>query len=323
MVSFPLTLTGIVDGQVGDAVDWTTPFNETRTYLENLANGDQAFKQLNYGAASEVTISGGAITITASRHRVDTEGNSVADDLDTIIGGSDGDVLRLQLENASRSVTLRNSGGGSGNIRTADGSDIKLSSSNTFVDLTYDATNEIWMASVATSAIERNLSGLLIAKTNFSSVSTETISIPSNTFDVLDLTAMIKKTTSGVTSLTLKFNGDSASYIDQYTLFDPSLVPINTGGSGLSAGVGINVLGSNASSESFSLFRLTVYNVQLNLYKNYSYFGQTQSGGVANEITRGGGVWRNTDPINSISLILSAGNFDNNSWYAITGSRLF
>lgn len=68
---------------------------------------------MNFGPATDVTISGGAITATRSHMRVDTEGGASTDDLDTINGGQDGDWLMLRTESSSRDVTMKH---GTGNI---------------------------------------------------------------------------------------------------------------------------------------------------------------------------------------------------------------
>jgi hypothetical protein len=81
--------------------------------------------RLNLGAPATLGIVGGVITITASHHRVDTEGLASADDLDTINGGSPGDLLALRSVNSGRVVTLRH---GTGNLHL--GADYVLDSSN-------------------------------------------------------------------------------------------------------------------------------------------------------------------------------------------------
>lgn len=79
---------------------------------------------LRLGAATELTVAAGAVTVTRSRHTVDTEGDAATDDLGTISGGLEGDLLQLLAENAARIVTLKH---GTGNIRTHDGQDVDLS----------------------------------------------------------------------------------------------------------------------------------------------------------------------------------------------------
>lgn len=70
----------------------------------------------NYGLAVELAIASGVVTITRAYHTIDTEGDAASDDLDTINGGSAGDVIILQAANASRTVVCKD---GTGNLRLA------------------------------------------------------------------------------------------------------------------------------------------------------------------------------------------------------------
>lgn len=65
------------------------------------------------GTATSQTISGGVITATTTRTIVDTEAAAAADDLDTVNGGQDGDILILRATNAARVVTVKD---GTGNL---------------------------------------------------------------------------------------------------------------------------------------------------------------------------------------------------------------
>lgn len=104
-------------------------YNNLRTdALRLLATNSQA-----------VTLSGGAITVSGSygRYVVDTEGGASADDLDTISGGTAGDMIVLTAANASRVPRIRS---GADNIVTADGSHFKLRTTEALV-LLYNGTN--------------------------------------------------------------------------------------------------------------------------------------------------------------------------------------
>ena len=75
-----------------------------------------------------VTIASGAITRTASVHVVDTEGGAGTDDLHTISGGVEGDILVLYSSVAARDTTVKDQTTlGSGNINLAGGADFSLS----------------------------------------------------------------------------------------------------------------------------------------------------------------------------------------------------
>jgi len=90
-------------------------------------NGARMEGMLNFGdlnaTGSTLTISSGAITVTKSFHKIDTEGSAAADDLTTINGGHAGDILILQSTSNSRDITLKQVDP-SGNLKI--GSDIVL-----------------------------------------------------------------------------------------------------------------------------------------------------------------------------------------------------
>ncbi len=65
------------------------------------------------GPATSLVISNGSITVTGSYHLVDTEGATPTDDLTTINGGSNGQLLFLRTTNNARDVTLKT---GTGNL---------------------------------------------------------------------------------------------------------------------------------------------------------------------------------------------------------------
>ena len=90
----------------------------------------------------ELTISSGAITITGVAHTVDTESDASSDDLDTINGGSDGELLILRAAHADRTVVVKD---GTGNIETSGGGDISLSDTDQAIFLQYDAELSKWL----------------------------------------------------------------------------------------------------------------------------------------------------------------------------------
>jgi hypothetical protein len=75
-----------------------------------LADGTRDLTKLVYEDTTELTISGGSITVTQSTHTVDTEGEVGADNLTTIAGGAAQQKLYLYAEDAGRVVTIRDSG---------------------------------------------------------------------------------------------------------------------------------------------------------------------------------------------------------------------
>ena len=86
----------------------------------------------NLGSPTELTIASGAITATQSNHTVDTESDAASDDLDTINGGTEGDILVLRAISGARTVVVKT---GTGNIRC--GLDVSLDSALDTVTLVY------------------------------------------------------------------------------------------------------------------------------------------------------------------------------------------
>ncbi len=92
-------------------------------------------------AATELTIDTGAITKTRCYHDVDTESDAETDDLDTISGGAEGDILFIRPENTARTVVVKHN---TGNIWNPSGEDITLDDIDDGVLLLYGA-NSKWL----------------------------------------------------------------------------------------------------------------------------------------------------------------------------------
>ena len=104
-------------------------------------NSSPIFGTTKLKITTELTIATGAITKTQTLHRIDTEADAASDDLDTINGGSDGDILIIRAENAARTVILKD---GTGNLDLWAG-DIELDDLDKYLILTYDGTLTKWI----------------------------------------------------------------------------------------------------------------------------------------------------------------------------------
>ena len=91
---------------------------------------------LRLPAATELTIATGAVAAIQSHHTIDTESNAASDDLDTISGGSAGDILVIQPANDARDVVAKD---GSGNLKLAG--DMTMDSDSDTLTLLSDGTN--------------------------------------------------------------------------------------------------------------------------------------------------------------------------------------
>jgi len=89
---------------------------------------------LSPNASSELTIAAGVITVTQTYHTVDTQADAGSDELDTIAGVSEGQIVILAAEHTDRTVILKH---GTGNLVL--GCDISLDDTNKHVALICDA----------------------------------------------------------------------------------------------------------------------------------------------------------------------------------------
>ena len=83
----------------------------------------RSLTQWKFKAATELTISSGAITATQSMHTVDTEGDASTDDLVTVNGIAENELVVMRPANDGRSVVFKH---GSDNLECNGNSDITL-----------------------------------------------------------------------------------------------------------------------------------------------------------------------------------------------------
>ena len=88
-----------------------------------------------------LTIASGAITVTGVYHLVDTESAASVDQLDTISGGSAGQILTLRTADDTHDVVITNAG----NIVTPDGNNRYLNSTTSTISLKYDGAKSKWL----------------------------------------------------------------------------------------------------------------------------------------------------------------------------------
>jgi hypothetical protein len=112
--------------------------------LDYVSSGHIGFASsdtLSMASAVELTIVSGTVTCTQTLHRIDTEGDIATDDLDTIIGGTDGDIIIVRAENGTRTVVLKD---GTGNLKLG-GRDLELIDTNMAVMLFYSGVLDQWL----------------------------------------------------------------------------------------------------------------------------------------------------------------------------------
>ena len=119
----------------------------TLTYAHDhsAAAAGQTLQPLFYHlpAPTDLTIATGAITITQSHHRVDTEAAAASDDLDTINGTTANRFLILHAVHDARTVVIKH---GTGNVQCVGNADITLDDDHDFAILIYNSALTAWMA---------------------------------------------------------------------------------------------------------------------------------------------------------------------------------
>lgn len=116
--------------------DWVIPL---LAVLSELLGG---------GAATELTIASGTITPTRAIHSVDTEADASTDDLSNIslTTQEDGRILILFAANGGRTVRLKHSAGGSGQMMLAGAADYDLDETSKTIVLRREGTQWVEVA---------------------------------------------------------------------------------------------------------------------------------------------------------------------------------
>jgi len=116
-------------------------FEKLTTLSQTLRNLDASLVKAKFQSES-ITIVSGAITVTKSNALIDTEGLAATDDLATINGGVDGQLLRIRAANDTRDVVIKNA---TGNIRLSSATDFTMNRVYDQLVLIYDAGLSSWV----------------------------------------------------------------------------------------------------------------------------------------------------------------------------------
>jgi hypothetical protein len=100
---------------------------------------------LGLGANQLTTIAADTIAYLHAYMRVNTEGNAATDDLHTITGGSDGDLLLIRANTSDRTVVVKNRVGTTGNIRLRAAQTFTMDQSSDRLLLQFDAALNVWI----------------------------------------------------------------------------------------------------------------------------------------------------------------------------------
>ena len=94
--------------------------------VDNLKSNNLTINNKLNTQPNTATISSGAIAYTGAYMVVDTEGAAASDDLDTISGGSAGDIVIIRSAHDARNVVLKDSTVGANNLNLTNGRNITL-----------------------------------------------------------------------------------------------------------------------------------------------------------------------------------------------------
>jgi hypothetical protein len=101
------------------------------------------------GSATALTIASGAVTLTnnSSSYVIDTEGAAATDDLDTINGGQDGQIIYIKSTADARNIVLKHNTGNIFNPQNNNATtrNITLDLTTDFVVLRHDSTASKWI----------------------------------------------------------------------------------------------------------------------------------------------------------------------------------
>jgi hypothetical protein len=132
-----------------NVADFTAPTGGNWVAYQYIGSTlDPAYEDARYGNLrgstlrsdkTTLTIASGAVTATRSFHLIAGEGGS-ADDLETINGGNDGQILVLRASDDAVTITVKSTG----NVVTS-GSDMVLDNANDTITLMYDSNLTKWL----------------------------------------------------------------------------------------------------------------------------------------------------------------------------------
>lgn len=193
------TYKGIIDTAAPGAIGATTPAAGTFTTLT-------ATKQL-FAAATELTLSSDAVTATQAVHTIDTQADAASDDLATINGGADGQILLIRANHADRTIVVKSA---TGNILTG-GTDITLDDTNKYLLLVYDGALSKWVVVGGSASIPDPLT---VAKGGTGAATfTANLLLKGNTTSAIASTGIIEDASANVGIASQSTFGTSAAKV--------------------------------------------------------------------------------------------------------------
>ena len=310
------------DISVGAAVDASVvnaPDGQLDSAITQMLNGSKAFAQLNF-TDTTLVLASDSITVTNSAHRLDTEGAAVADNLQTIVGGVDGDLLLLQSVAAARVVTAKH------NLATlwhGNEADFAFDDPRHTLLYLYDSANLRYCEVGRPVGMEKIITHTQLG----SSVASVTLSF-SAVYRHLFLVGGFRTDRAAINDdLIIRYNADAAAAnygstgaaFSTGAAYQQVLTTVATGNI-----VYVGAAAATAPANSFGSFNLTIENaLSTTLVRNMYYQGFVRSG-TATALSghlAGGGWWDNTSAaISSITILPRTGtNLVSGSHYTLYG----
>ena len=117
------TTDGYLENAARTVAEMKTAIDQNRDAMCELLGCDDDFS-----TNEELTISSGSVTPTRAIHSIDTESDASTDDLANIVTTNhpESRLLLIYPESAARTVVVKDTAGGAGQIHTADGNDFSM-----------------------------------------------------------------------------------------------------------------------------------------------------------------------------------------------------
>lgn len=194
----------------------------------------QELGMLNLKDATDLEISEGSITVTQGFHYVDVAGaTDPTDDLDEILGGTQGDFLVLAPKSGDRTIVIKH---GINNVMTFSGSNVSLDAAYKFALFFHDGTN-FNLLGVASSGGGGTTNPSLIWDSALTDLvgndASDLSAIDTTSLTVLEETRILEETDFGLVSYQLQELNLSATTVDSVTfgsnLFTSTAHPFENG----------------------------------------------------------------------------------------------
>lgn len=302
-----------------NATDITEPDGELLQLVNDYKNGIKGFDLLKF-YKNTVTIASDAISLTNQPRYllVDTEGAAAADNLATINGGSDGQIILLYAANAGRVVTMKH---GTGNVKLSGNADAPL--------LT-DRPLAMFFNGTTWGELGEETAMVINTKRQVVGASAASISISNIPATYKHLMLVLEMRTDGAVTMDnilIRFNADStaANYYSQFGLHSATAwssgEALGTTGACLMSSVAAGA-SAPANVNGIAIVYIPNY-ASAALQRALAYWGGVRggTGSATLRAANGAAFWLNAAAaINQITLLPSTGaNIVANSAYTLYG----